>query len=70
MKTSVIPLRFGISGGFDYGRVWEEDDTSNKWHTSAGASLWVTGIDALAANIGYYNSSDGGRIVFVLGFSF
>lgn len=70
MKTSVIPLRFGISGGFDYGRVWEENDTSNKWHTSAGASLWVTGVDALAANIGYYNSSDGGRIVFVLGFAF
>ena len=71
MKTSVIPIRFGISGGFDYGRVWlEELENSNVWHTSYGGSLWLSGVDAISANIGYYNSDDGGRVVFVLGFTF
>ena len=70
LRTSVLPLRFGISGGFDYGRVWEEDNTSNVWHTSGGGSLWLSGVDSISANLGFYNSSDGGRVVFVFGFAF
>ena len=70
LKTSVIPIRFGITGSFDYGRVWTANDTSNIWHNSVGGSLWVVGAEALTANFGYFNSTDGGRIVFELGFSF
>ena len=70
LRTSIIPLRFGVSGSFDYGRVWMENDTSNTWHNSYGGSLWISGVDAITANIGYFNSTDGGRIVFVLGFAF
>ncbi len=70
LKTSVIPIRFGITGSFDYGRVWTADDSSNIWHNSVGGSIWVVGAEALTANFGYFNSTDGGRIVFVLGFSF
>ncbi len=70
LRTSVVPIRFGITGSFDHGRVWVENDSSKKWHNSVGASLWVVGAEALTANLGYFNSTDGGRIVFVLGFSF
>ncbi|MGX1930982.1 metallophosphatase [Flagellimonas sp. 2504JD4-2] len=70
LKASFIPLKYGFTGGFDYGRVWVEDDNSNKWHNSYGASFWVSGLDAFTANLGYYNSTDGGRVVFVLGFPF
>ena len=70
LKTSFIPFRFGVSGSFDYGRVWIADDTSTIWHNSVGGSLWVVGAEALTANIGYFNSVDGGRVVFALGFSF
>ena len=70
LKTSFIPIRFGISGSFDYGRVWLENESSNRWHNSIGGSLWVSGVDAISANIGYFNSTDGGRIVFALGFAF
>jgi hypothetical protein len=69
-KSSFIPLRYGITGGFDYGRVWVEDDTSSKWHNSVGGSFWVSGLETFTANLGYYGSSDGGRIAFVLGFAF
>ncbi len=69
-KTSFVPLKYGITGGFDYGRVWIENDNSDKWHTSVGGSFWITGLDAFTANLGYYASSDRGRIAFVLGFAF
>jgi hypothetical protein len=69
-KTSVIPLKYGITGGFDYGRVWVENDTSDKWHNNVGGSFWVSGLETFTANLGYYGSSDGGRIAFVLGFAF
>lgn len=70
LKTSFIPLKYGITGGFDYGRVWIEDDASDKWHNSVGGSFWVSGLESFTANVGYYGSSDGGRIAFVLGFAF
>lgn len=69
-KTSVIPLKYGITGGVDYGRIWVENDTSDKWHNSAGGSFWISGLETFTANLGYYGSSDGGRIAFVLGFAF
>jgi len=70
LKTSVIPIRYGITAGFDYGRVWTDNEDSGIWHNSVGGSLWIVGAEALTANIGYFNSSDGGRIVFTLGFGF
>ena len=70
LKTSVIPIRFGITGSFDHGRVWLENDISNQWHNSIGGSLWLTGADAFTMNFGYFTSDDGARIVFILGFGF
>lgn len=70
LRTSIIPIRFGLTGSFDYGRVWVTNDMSKQWHNSYGGSLWVSGVEAITANIGYFNSFDGGRIVFALGFSF
>ena len=69
-KTSVIPLKYGVTGGFDYGRVWLDDEDSDKWHNSVGGSFWVSGLETFSANLGYFSSSDGGRISFVLGFAF
>ncbi len=69
-KTSIIPFKYGVTGGFDYGRVWEENDISDKWHNSVGGSFWISGLELFTANLGYYNSSDGGRINFTLGFAF
>ncbi len=69
-KTSFIPLKYGATGGFDYGRVWLEDDDSDSWNNSVGGSFWVSGLDTFTANVGYFGSSDGGRLVFVFGFAF
>ncbi|MFB9056751.1 metallophosphoesterase [Mariniflexile ostreae] len=70
LKTSVVPIRIGLYGGFDYGRVWMEHDTSSKWNNSYGGGVFVTGAEMLSLNLGVFNSADGVRASFLLGFQF
>ncbi len=67
-KSSFIPMKYGILGGFDYGRVWVENDNSRKWHTSYGGAVWINAVDALTARVSYFQGTDGGRISFGLSF--
>ena len=70
LKTALLPINFGIYGGVDYGRVWVENDTSNKWNNSVGGGLFVNMAQMMTANISAFNSSDGLRLAFQLGFGF
>lgn len=70
MKTKLIPIRIGMYSGFDYGRVWLNNEDSNKWHNSYGGGFFINGAELLSANIGLFNSSDGIRAAFSLGFQF
>jgi len=69
-KASFLPVKYGLTAGFDYGRVWIENDDSGKWHNNYGGSFWLSGFESFTGNIGYYNSTEGGRVVFTLGFEF
>ncbi|WP_290842098.1 metallophosphoesterase [Flavobacterium sp.] len=69
-KTAVIPMSYGILGGFDYGRVWLENDSSDKWHNTYGGGFWINGVNLVTARVSYFYSSDGGRIFAGLGFGF
>ena len=69
-KTHFIPIRLGVTAGFDYGRVWLDNDNSTQWHNSYGGSIFINGFQAFTGNIGYYNSQEGGRIIFMMGFKF
>lgn len=69
-KTNFIPLRIGVSAGFDYGRVWSDFDQSDKWHNSYGGSIFINGFNALTANVGFYSSKEDNRLVFSFGFKF
>tara|TARA_R110002020_G_scaffold21009_1_gene71066 strand:+ start:25865 stop:29593 length:3729 start_codon:yes stop_codon:yes gene_type:complete len=68
--TAVAPVTVGLYGGFDYGRVWLDGEDSNKWHTSQGGGLWISGYRFLAFNIGYFNSVDGNMVQVGFGFGF
>lgn len=61
-KSSIIPMKVGMLGGFDYGRVWVDNESSAKWHQSVGGGLWLNGADALTIRATYFQSSDGGRV--------
>jgi outer membrane protein assembly factor BamA len=69
-KASFSPVKYGLTAGFDYGRVWIEDDDSNKWHNNIGGSFWLSRFESFTGNIGYYHSTEGGRVSFTLGFEF
>lgn len=69
-KTGLLPVTPGIYGGFDYGRVWVPGEDSNTWHNSYGGGFFINGSDLISANIGLFNSTDGLRFAFGVGFGF
>ena len=70
VKTSILPLTMGIYGGFDYGRVWFPGESSNSWHTSYGGGFFLNGADIVSATLALFDSDDGLRFSFGLGFGF
>ncbi|TGD59525.1 metallophosphoesterase [Flavobacterium humi] len=70
IRQNIVPMTYGILGGYDYGRVWLDTEKSNKWHQSFGGGVWLNGLNVVTARITYFNSSDGNRIAFGLGFGF
>lgn len=70
IKNSILPLSYGFFGGFDLGRVWNPNESSNKWHNSYGGGFWLNAVDAISANLSYFTSSDGGRLVVGIGGTF
>lgn len=70
MKTGLLPVNMGIFGGYDYGRVWTPDFDSDIWHTSYGGGFFLNAADVLSLNFALFNSDDGARFTFGLGFGF
>jgi len=71
IRKNLLPMSYGILGGFDYGRVWLEGEDSKKWHQSVGCGLWLNSLDVLTARITCFKSvDDRARITFGLGFGF
>ncbi len=70
VRTELLPVTLGLYGGFDYGRVWLPTESSNIWHTSYGGGFFLNGADILSARVALFNSVDGLRFSFGLGFGF
>ncbi|SRX54909.1 metallophosphoesterase [Aequorivita sp. CIP111184] len=69
-KIGLIPLQTGIFGGTDLGRVWLPEESSKKWHNSYGGGFWINGSGGLNANFSIFDSKEGARVTFGLGFDF
>ena len=41
INNPIIPLRFGVFGLYDAGRVWVDNESSNTWHSSYGGGLYI-----------------------------
>lgn len=67
-NSTFVPMQYGLLGGFDYGRIWVNNDTSEKWHNSYGGGLWLNAAEAVTAKLLYFNGAEGGRVS--VGFSF
>ena len=63
-------MTYGLLGGFDYGRVWINNDDSDTWNTSLGGGVFANAADMLTLNLSAFNSDDGLRLAFRVGFGF
>lgn len=70
MKTGLLPLAMGLYGGFDYGRVWIDNERSKRWHTSYGGGFFMNATDIMSLTVAVFNSDDGPRFTFGFGFGF
>jgi hemolysin activation/secretion protein len=76
-SSNFLPFNVGFFGGFDFGRVWIDDSrvadpsfNEDQWNTSIGGGIFVTAYSMINANLSAFNSDDGLRIAFKLGFGF
>jgi hypothetical protein len=42
IASYIIPGQLGLTGFYDTGRVWVENDNSNKWHQGTGGGLYFS----------------------------
>jgi hypothetical protein len=70
VKTGLLPVTMGIYTGFDYGRVWLPNEDSDTWHTSYGGGFFFNATDIVSMTLAYFESADGSRFTFGIGFGF
>lgn len=70
LKTGLLPVTIGLYGAFDYGRVWNPNEDSDQWHHSYGGGFFLNGADVLTARVALFNSVEGPRFSFGVGFGF
>ncbi len=60
----------GVFAFFDNGRVWIDDDNSDRWHQSVGMGLWTNVFDLTVININLSLSEEETALSGGLGFAF
>ena len=76
VRTELLPLNIGVYGGFDYGKVWGTPEefmpfnSSTAFNTSYGGGFFFNAAGMFGGSVGYFNSVDGPRFEFSLGFDF
>ena len=67
----LFPADFGVLGLSDVGRVYSEGQTSDEWHTSLGAGIWLATVTRSGAVHLSIAESEGRTALYVgLGFAF
>lgn len=71
ISNSILPLSYGIYGGYDVGRIWSDFDATNQWYQSYGGGLWFNALNSFTAQIGAFSSKEESILIsFGAGFKF
>ena len=66
-KNSLLPFSMGLTGSFDYGRIFEPGEDSNTWHKSIGGGIWLVPLNIMIVSVSYNRVIDEGTGRFLLG---
>ncbi len=66
IKTFLFPLTCSVFGGYDVGRVWVKQESSNIWHDSYGGGVVLKWTNAIKGGFSAFNSDEGTRLSFRL----
>ncbi|MCP4120141.1 MAG: BamA/TamA family outer membrane protein [Bacteroidetes bacterium] len=69
-RNKILPMEIGLLGGFDYGRVWEKGDDSNKLHKSYTTGIYVSPFTVMALTFNYTFAEEENLFSFGFGFFF
>ena len=69
-RSYYLPAKMGIELGFDYGRVWLEEEISDTWHYAYGGGVWISPFKTLLLSVGYYVSDVDKRVELKMNFFF
>lgn len=70
LRTYLFPASLGILGFHDLGRVWYDQEQSDKWHRGWGGGLWFTPFNMTVVSVEMANSKEGTLGYVRLGFLF
>jgi len=70
MKTSILPLQFGLYGGYDIGRVWYSGENSSIWHDNLGGGVFFNAVNSVFGDLGVFVGDEGARVSFGFGVGF
>ena len=68
LKSGLAPMSVGLFTGFDIGRVWNQDLSSDKWHNSYGGGIWINFAELVSGQLGVFRSAEDYRVTFGVGF--
>ncbi len=69
-KTYLFPGSIGVHAFFDTGRVWADNDSSDKWANGYGGGIWFAPFNRAVLTISYAASKEDRMPLVSLGWSF
>ncbi|RZM21731.1 MAG: hypothetical protein EOO88_31770, partial [Pedobacter sp.] len=70
MSGYILPGQIGFTGFFDVGRVWENGESSGKWHNGVGGGVYFAPAKILVLQLLAGYSKEGWYPYFTFGFRF
>ncbi|KAA6431106.1 BamA/TamA family outer membrane protein [Rufibacter glacialis] len=68
--TYLFPASLGVFGFHDVGRVWMDNEDSDKWHTGYGGGVWLSPLNQVVISLGMASSQEQTQFLLRAGFLF